>query len=148
MTEVTLVIPSVPHLYPPQNLLRLITGMLMGITIGSLVLVMFNSLVWRAPNPDSIFATRREFFALLGLSGLLALVVHGEFAPLLYPLNLAILIAILMLHTLLVTAFVANLTRPALNWRQTVPTFAFGALIALSYLSAIALLRVLLLPTL
>ncbi|MEW5720480.1 MAG: hypothetical protein AB1817_17790, partial [Chloroflexota bacterium] len=141
-------VPTLPHLYPPQNLLRLITGMLLGITIGSLVFIVFNSLLWRVPNPDSIFATRREFFALLGLSALFVLVVHSEFAPLLYPLNLVILIAILVLHTMLVTAFVANLTRPALNWRQALPAFALGALIALTYLSAIALLRALLLPTL
>ncbi|MCI0477583.1 MAG: DUF2085 domain-containing protein [Anaerolineales bacterium] len=136
----------VPHLYPPQNILRLVTGTLMGITIGSLVFIVFNSMLWRAPNPDSIFATRREFFALLGLSALLVLVVHSEFAPLLYPLNLAILIAILVLHTTLVTAFIANLTRPALNWRQALPAFALGALIALTYLSVIAWLRALLLP--
>ena len=148
MTEVTLVIPNLPHLYPPSNLLRLITGTMMGITIGSLVFLMFNSLVWHAPNPESIFATRREFFALLGLGALLVFIVHSEFAPLLYPLNLAILIAIPTLHTMLVTAFIANLTRPALNWRQAVPAFALGALIALTYLSAIALLRVVLLPTL
>jgi hypothetical protein len=139
---------NLPHLYPPQNLLRLITGTLMGITIGSLVFVMFNSLVWRAPNPRSIFATPREFFALLGLGTLLVLVVHSDFAPLVYPLNLAIVIAILLLHVTLMTALVANLTHPALNWRQAMPAFALGALIALSYLSAIALLRVLLLPTL
>jgi uncharacterized membrane protein len=141
-------VPALPHLYPPQNLLRLITGTLMGITIGSLVFIVFNSLVWRTPNPESIFATRREFFALLGLGALLVFIVHSEFAPLLYPLNLAILIAILVLHTTLVTAFVANLTRPALNWRQAMPAFALGALIALTYLSAIALLRAILLPTL
>jgi uncharacterized membrane protein len=139
-------IPILPHLYPPQNILRLITGTLMGITIGSLVFIVFNSMLWRAPNPDSIFATRREFFALLGLGALLILIVHSEFAPLLYPLNLAILIAILVLHTTLVTAFIANLTRPAMNWRQALPAFALGALIALTYLSAIALLRALLLP--
>lgn len=140
--------PRLPHLYPPQNLLRLITGMLMGITLGSLVFVMFNSLVWRAPNPESIFATRREFFALLGLGGLLVFAIHGEFAPLLYPLNLAILTAILVLHTTLMSALVANLTHRALTWRQTMPGFALGALIALTYLSTIALLRVILLPTL
>jgi uncharacterized membrane protein len=141
-------VPALPHLYPPQNLFRLTTGTLMGITIGSLVFIVFNSLVWRAPNPESIFATRREFFALLGLGALLVFIVHSEFAPLLYPLNLAILIAILVLHTILVTAFIANLTRPALNWRQAMPAFALGALIALTYLSAIALLRAILLPTL
>jgi uncharacterized membrane protein len=138
----------VPHLYPPQNILRLITGTLMGITIGSLIFIVFNAMLWRAPNPDSIFATRREFFALLGLGALLVLIVHSEFAPLLVPLNLAILISILALHTTLVTAFIANLTRPALNWRQALPAFALGALIALTYLSAIAWLRALLLPML
>lgn len=138
----------VPPLYPPQNLLRMTTGTLMGITIGSLVFIVFNAMFWRAPNPDSIFATRREFFALLGLSALLVLIVHGEFAPLLYPLNLAILVAIPALHTLLATAFLTNLTLPVSNWRQALPAFALGALIALTYLSAIAFLRALLLPTL
>jgi uncharacterized membrane protein len=138
---------NLPHLYPPQNLLRLITGTLMGITIGSLVFVMFNSLVWRAPNPDSIFATRREFFALLGLGALLVFIVHSEFALLLYPLNLAILIAILLLHVTMMTALAANLTRPALNWRQAIPACTLGALVALTYLSVIALLRYVLLPT-
>jgi len=135
-----------PHLYPPQNILRLITGTLMGITIGSLVFIVFNSMLWRAPNPDSIFATRREFFALLGLGALLILIVHSESALLLYPLNLAILISILALHTTLVAAFIANLTRPAANWRQALPLFAVAALIALTYLSAIAFLRAWLLP--
>lgn len=135
-----------PHLYPPRNILRLITGTLMGITIGSLVFIVFNSMLWRAPNPDSIFTTRREFFALLGLGALLVLIVHSESALLLYPLNLAILISILALHTTLVTAFIANLTRPAANWRQAVPALALGALIALAYLSALAWLRALLLP--
>ncbi len=141
-------IPTLPHLYPPQNLLRLITGTLTGITIGSLIFIVFNSMLWRAPNPESIFATRREFFALLGLSALLVLIVHSEFALLLYPLNFAILFSMLALHTTLVTAFVADLTRPALDWRQALPAFALGALIALTYLSAIALLRALLLPML
>lgn len=135
-----------PHLYPPQNILRLVTGTLMGITIGSLVFIVFNAMLWRAPSPASIFATRREFFALVALGALLVLIVQGEFALLLYPLNLVILIAILALHTILVTAFLVSLTRPASNGRETLPLFALGALIAVMYLSAIAFLRAWLLP--
>lgn len=135
-----------PHLYPPQNILRLVTGTLMGITIGSLVYIVFNSMLWRVPNPASIFATRREFFALVALGALLVLIIHGEFALLLYPLNLLSLISILVLHTILVTAFLASLMRPAANWRQALPLFALGALIAVAYLSAIAFLRAWLLP--
>lgn len=135
-----------PHLYPPQNILRLITGTLMGITIGSLVFIVFNSMVWRAPSPATILTTRREFFALLGLGAALVLIIHSEFEWLLYPLNAAMLIAILVLHTLLVTAFIANLLRGASDWRRALRFCALGLLIALTYLSAIAGLRALLLP--
>lgn len=135
-----------PHLYPPQNILRLVTGTLMGIAIGSLVFIVFNSMLWRAPNPALIFTPRREFFALLGLGALLVLTVQGELTLLLYPLNVAILIAILALHTILVTAFLASVTRPASNRREALPLLVFGALIALGYLSAIAFLRAWLLP--
>jgi hypothetical protein len=118
----------------------------MVITISSLVFIVFNSMLWRVPNPDSIFATRREFFVLVALGTLLVLIVQGEFELLLYPLNVVILISILALHTTLVTAFLVSLMRPVSSWRQALPLFALSALIALGYLSAIAGLRAWLLP--
>jgi uncharacterized membrane protein len=135
------IIPIAPHLYSPQNLLRLITGTLMGITIGSLVFVMFNSLVWRTPSPDAIFATRREFFALLGLGALLAFIIHSEFAPLLYLLNLAVLIAIPVLHVALVTAFLSSFRPRVSAWRGTLLRLAASMLITFAYLSPIAWLH-------
>lgn len=93
------VIPTAPHLYLPANILRLITGTLMGITVGSLTFVMFNASIWSLPDPMPIFATRSEFFALLGLGALIIVVVQSGWAPLLYPLTLASLAAILILHT-------------------------------------------------
>jgi uncharacterized membrane protein len=134
-------IPSMPHLYPPSNLLRLITGTMMGITIGSLVFVIFNSLVWRASDPAAIFATHREFLAVLELGAVLVLIVQCEWAPLLYPLAAASLIAILTLHVSMMTALAANLTRAVLTWREALPAFAIGMLIALMYLSASALVH-------
>jgi hypothetical protein len=138
------VIPSAPHLYPPSNLLRLVTGTLMGITIGSFVHVMFNSLVWRAPSPEAIFPTRREFFAVIGLGALLVFVVQSEWQPLLHPVAALSLIAILTLHIGLMTALAANLTHTALTWREILPRLAIGTIVALTYLSAIASLRLVL----
>lgn len=135
-------IPAAPHLYLPLNILRLITGTLMGITVGSLVFVMFNMCVWSAPNSGSIFATRSEFFTLLGLSALVVLIVQSEWAPLLYPLTLVSLGAILTLHAVLMTAIVASVwRRKVLAWRTAIPGLALGLGIALGYLDLIALGR-------
>ena len=68
---------------------------------------------------------------------------QSEWSPLLYPLTAASLVAILMLHLLLVTAFVASIARrPAAAWRAAVPSLAAGLVIALGYLDALALGRV------
>jgi uncharacterized membrane protein len=131
--------------YPPQNILRLITGALMGVTLGSLIFVMFNSLVWHRVNPAPILATPREFFTLLGLQALLVLAVASQWAWLLLPLSLASLIAVLTLNGGLMTAMAANLMRRyASNWREAVAPLTVGVVVALTYLDAFALGRVLL----
>jgi uncharacterized membrane protein len=143
------VIPTAPHLYPPANILRLVTGTLMGITIGSLAFVMFNASVWSAPDPAPIFATRSEFFALLGLGAVVVVIVQSEWSPLLYPLTLASLAAILILHTGLMAAMVASAWRHrTAAWRGAIPALGLGLGIALAYLDLLALGRLLLSLTL
>ncbi|MCL4395777.1 MAG: DUF2085 domain-containing protein [Chloroflexi bacterium] len=131
------VIPIAPHLYTPENILRLITGTLMGVTIGSVGYVMFNGMVWSAPGTDPILTTR-EFVGLLGLGALLVVTVQSEWAPLLYPLNVAMLIAVPLLHVVLITAFVASVWRRASTWRQLRPSLAVGTVIVLGYLNLFA----------
>ncbi len=134
-----------PSLYPPQNILRLTTGALMGVTLGSLIYVMFNSLVWQRVSPEPILATSREFLGLLGLIGLLILTIATQWDGLLYPVQIASLIAILTLNGGLMTAMAANLMRRAANnWREARPALTVGLLIALGYLDAFALGRFLL----
>jgi uncharacterized membrane protein len=133
--------PNLPHLYPPSNLLRLITGTLMGLTTGSFIYVMFNALVWRPINPAPILATNREFFALLGLGALLVAVVQTEWAPLLIPLTGSSLAAILILHLALTSALAANLTGTVSTWREARKALLIGLLVALFYLDVFALAR-------
>lgn len=141
-------IPSAPHLYLPSNLLRLITGTLMGITIGSLVFVILNSMVWREVNPAAILATRREFLALLALAAVLVSLVQSGWAATFFPLSFAILIAILLLHTALTTALVSNYRLRVSTWRELSPRIAIGVMIAVTYLSPIAWLHGLLIERL
>ncbi len=132
-------------LYPPQNILRLTTGALMGITLGSLIFVMFNALIWRQVRPERILATPREFLALVGLMAVLVLAVNSQATLLLYPIQILSLIAILTLNGGLMSAMAANImARGANNWREARPALMVGALVALGYLDAFALGRVLL----
>ncbi len=134
-----------PHLYPPQNILRATTGMLMGITLGTLVFIMFNSLLWRQVRPEAVFASPREFLGLVALGALLVLAVHSELPILLVPFTLASLVAILGLNSALMAAMAASLMRRlAGSWREARAPLLAGAAVALFYLDAIALLRVLL----
>jgi uncharacterized membrane protein len=138
-------IPGLPHLYPPQNILRLITGTLMGITLGSIIFVMFNAVVWRNVDHAPILATPRELLALLGLGTLLVLAVQSGWGIFLYPLTLASLAAILTLNSALMTAFAASIMAPlAHSWREASRPLAFGILVALFLLDSIAASRLLL----
>jgi phosphoglycerol transferase MdoB-like AlkP superfamily enzyme len=73
------------------------------------------------------------------------LTVQSEWAPLLYPLNIAILIAIPLLHVTLITAFVASVWRRVSTWRQLSAPIAVGTLIVLGYLNVFAGMHALLL---
>ena len=138
-------IPVLPHLYTPQNILRLITGTLMGITLGSVIFVMFNGVIWRNIDHAPILATPRELFELLVLGGLLVLLVQSGWAILLFPLTVASLIAILILNSALMTALVASV-RPHLaqTWREVSRPVLIGTLVALTLLDTLAMFRLLL----
>ncbi len=138
-------VPVLPHLYPPQNILRLITGTLMGITLGSLIFVMSNSLIWRNTNPAPIIETPRELLALLGMGALVVIIVQSEWGFFLYPLTLASLIAVLVLNSALMSALAASLmANLAQTWREARRPLTVGTAIALVLLNTLALFRVIL----
>lgn len=135
----------IPSLYPPENILRLTTGALMGVSLGALTFIMVNSQLWRQVSPAPVLASLREFLGLLGLIALLIFAVASEAEWLLFPLTLACLISILVLHTTLMSAMAANLLRWfANNWREASRPLLAGLVVGLAYLDGIALLRVLL----
>lgn len=133
-----------PFLYEPQNLLRLITGTLMGIALASLLTMMLNSTLYRDPAPKPLFNNARDFVALLMLAALLILVVNSQASILWYPLAIVMLAAILIVNASVWTAFAAGFMRVATRPRDLLRPLAVGATIAVVLLSAIAFGRVLL----
>ncbi len=131
-------------LYPPENILRLATGALMGITLGTLISLMFNSLVWRNPSPERVIDTPLDMLGLLGLQALLVLTVNSQLPWLLLPITLTSLLAILVLHAGLMGSMAASLAHFfASDWRQAARPAGAGLAVALLYLDAFALARLL-----
>lgn len=134
-----------PHLYPPENALRLASGALMGITLASLIFVLFNSVIWRDVNPAPILATPGELLALLGICTVLIALVISGWAELLLPLSLVSLVAILVLNSALMSAFAASLLRrPSRTRREARVPVLLGLAICLALLNGMAAFRVML----
>ncbi len=56
---------GLPHLYEPNNLLRLITGSLQGIAVAAVLLPALNITLWRAPRPIRSIAALPDLLWLL-----------------------------------------------------------------------------------
>jgi hypothetical protein len=72
-----------PNLYQPNNVLRLITGSGMGITLGGLLLPALNLTIWREPADRSALEPR-AFLTLLACVGAMDALVLTEAPAILY----------------------------------------------------------------
>lgn len=133
-----------PFLYEPQNVLRLITGTLMGISLGSLVYLMLNSNLYRAPNPAPIYANAFDFGLLVVLAGGLVFAVNSQADFLLYPLSALMLAAVIVLNASVWTALAASFMRVVTQRRQVWSRVVIGGGLAMLLLNGLAFGRVLL----
>jgi uncharacterized membrane protein len=81
-------IPGAPHAYEPNNILRLATGLLMGLALGTIVLAGFNQNAWRDWKKDPVLGTWRELAGLVLLAAAIGALVLTENPLVLYPLAL------------------------------------------------------------
>ena len=71
--------PRLPHLYEPQNWLRLTTGMFAGIAAGTLVFPSFNATLWRDATDRRVIENWRELGGLIVLGASLSLTAFFGF---------------------------------------------------------------------
>lgn len=92
-------------LYPSSNLLRLISGLLFGITLANVVLPLWHQTLWIEPNPEPLFNRWRQLGLLLLLAAFAGILVVSDFAWLYYPIALlstaSIILILSMVYTLL-----------------------------------------------
>ncbi len=87
-------------LYEPNNTLRLITGMGVGLGISVMLFPAFNQTIWKRYDPLPVLTGFRDFGFLLILAALLTLLVLTENPIIIYPLSLVSAGGVLMLLTM------------------------------------------------
>lgn len=93
-------IPGAPHLYPPNNTLRLITGSGMGLGIAIALFPAFNASVWKESDSHPALGRLRDLVILLLLAAVLDALILLDHPLILYPLALITAAGVIVLLTL------------------------------------------------
>ena len=135
--------PHLPHLYEPQNWLRLTTGALNGLTVAAFIVPVFNQTVWS--NWDERLAVSwRELGALILVGAVMIGLVLIENPIILYPLALLSALGVVVLLTALFTSILLIVTRRAnraVNWRGAFLPLVIGFTLAMLQIGLVDALR-------
>lgn len=98
-------LPGLKPVYPPSNLLRLSSGLLMGIALANLVLALWNQTLWADQNSAPILRSWRQLGWLILLCAAMGGLVSADVAFLYYPIAIlstfSIFLILSMIYTLL-----------------------------------------------
>ena len=136
--------PGLPHLYLPQNEVRLATGLLGGIALGTYVYAAFQQTVWMDWKSEPALARGRDLAILLGVAGVMYVAVTSENPLLLYPLAIASGLSVLGLLTVVFGVLTLTLTHrenQVTRWRGLALPFAGGLALALVQIGGLDLIR-------
>ncbi len=140
-----------PLLYEPHHLLRVLTGCLNGLALGTLVWPVFNLSLWQQPDPQRVIHSLRELGWMVAVAWVAAVIVYAESPFLLYPVALLSAFGVLLMLTLVNTILVLVIMHQeavAITWRDAVLPSTLGLALALVEVSAISFVRLNLLPPL
>ncbi len=137
-------LPHVPHLYEPHNLLRLITGILQGLALSIIVYPIFGFLLWKETDNERVIRNWRELGYLLIPAALLVWIVQTQASFLLYPIAALSILGVLAMLTLVNAMIILIVTRresKAASWRDAFLPLSLGLLAAFFAISALGLLH-------
>lgn len=103
--------PGAPHLYEPQNWLRLVTGTFNGMAMAALVFPVLNQTLWKNWENRPALSGFRDLGVLVVLGVIVIGLVLTENPVILYPLALLSALGVVALLTMLDTTFLLILTR-------------------------------------
>jgi hypothetical protein len=142
--------PGFKGLYEPQNWLRLVTGMGMGLVIISFLYPAFSQTVWQDQSEDRVLKDMRIFAILLLLAAGMVGLVLSESPVILYPLALLSSAGVLVLLTMVYSMVLIMLFRIEnyyTRFREMVLPLLGGFFFALLQVAFLDLVRFLLTRT-
>jgi len=99
------VIPGLNPLYPPSNLLRLISGLLMGIALANLVMALWNQTLWVESDPAPLLRDWKQLGLLLLIGAVSGALIIADIRFLYYPVAIlsisGIFLVLSMVYSLL-----------------------------------------------
>ena len=138
------VFPDAPHLYPPQNWLRLVTGTLIGVSLATMIYPTFNQAAWRDWLHKPVIPSWRWLIGLLATLALLIAGVLSENPLMLYPLALLSSVGVLALLTMAYSVLTITLFKRqnlAVTWGGLWLPILGGLTLAFAQVALIDLLR-------
>ncbi len=136
--------PNLPHVYEPQNWLRLLTGMGTGLAMGVFILPALAQTIWRDHKWHPVLADFREFFWLILLALIVVLLVLSNQPLILYVLGIVSALGVVAILTIINTMMLLLVTRRdarSNSWRQAAVPLAAGLILAIIEIAVISLLR-------
>jgi uncharacterized membrane protein len=133
-----------PHLYEPQNWLRLSTGALNGLTMSALVYPVLNFTLWRRSTSKPAIRDLRDLGVLLLLEACMVGLVLTRWPFLLYPLALLSALGVLALLTSVNSMLVLMIVRRENvvdTWREALIPLLAGFTISLIQVGVIDVVR-------
>ena len=89
--------PSMPQLYPPSNLVRMITGFMMGMVIGNLLIVLWHQTWWKQMSPLPALSGWKHFLIIFAAIALAGVIVWLRPQIMFYPIAILSTAAIFLL---------------------------------------------------
>ena len=136
--------PDLPHLYTPQNWLRLVTGMGTGLALGIIIFPALAQTLWHEQVIQPSIRNGPELLGVIGLAIVLILLVLSNQPAILYVLGLVSAAGIVMILTSLNSMLLLIFTRRdarAVHWGHTVVPFALGLAITAAEVYLVVYLR-------
>lgn len=137
--------PNAPHLYTPNNTLRLFTGLGTGIAIGSFIVPAVYQTVWKEQVRQPAIGTLPELLGLLLITILGGLLLLSEFPITTYVLAILSVIGLLFILTGINTILMLILTRRENTiqyWGQAILPLTIGFGLACAEAAALVAARI------